>query len=206
MPNPPFSFADLGNLLKAYKLFVEKNDLNLAPSLVSALDKLDSNKNPARRKELADAAVAAFTKWETDQKDKIARAKLGDEIQKLKQAIQTDPSVPPPPPMPSKTAKQEPPKPPTPTGPFKKTTLAAELAKARQGVPFGAAGALEALDEAKTHEEAKPLAEAAKDAIEKELAEIDALVKGTKDDRKLKFSQYGTALRKILQAVKEVAK
>jgi len=79
--------------------------------------------------------------------------------------------------------------------------------KARQGVPFGAAAAVLNLDDAETPEEAKALAAVAQKALEKEAAEIDAAVKSTKDrDRKLKISEYGVAVRKLLAKVKDLAK
>ena len=195
-------FTNLGTYAKSYKTLAEKNDMNLSPAIVSALDKVDTNKDPAKRDALIEAATAAITKWETawteetkkvaNPKEKTARTEFAIEVYKMKQALHHGDSS-------TKTSGA--------SVAYTKTAIGVDLMKARQGVPFGAAAAVLALDDAETAEEAKALAAIAQKALEKEAAEIDAAVKSTKDkDRKLKISEYGIAVRKALGKVKEAAK
>jgi hypothetical protein len=189
-----------------YKELVTKHGMSLTPSIVVALDKLDANKDVGKRKALFDGAVAAITKWDTentaqlkavsDQKEKLGRSQLAFDMRKMKQSLQAASSAPPPPP------------PASPEPAFKKTNLSPEYFKARSEVPFGAVGvALWNLDRAETQADGKQRAAAAHSAIEKELVEVDASVKGATDtDLKLKVSQYGVALRKLLATVATLKK
>jgi hypothetical protein len=161
------------------------------------LEKLDANKDAAKRKALFEAAMAALSKWETEIQAKPAAEKaklmvLLPDLAKMKKSLMDAMGAPPPPPEP----------------PYKKTNVSPEYSKARSDVPFGAvAVALWNLDRADNRTDAKTLAAAAHTAIEKELADVDAAVKGATDnDLKLKVSQYGVALRKVLATVAALKK
>ena len=82
---------------------------------------------------------------------------------------------------------------PTKAAAYKKTTFGSAFLKARAAVPLGAAAvALWDLDKAETRAEAELLAGAARTVLEKELAELDAIVKrGIEDEgRKIKVNGY----------------
>jgi hypothetical protein len=181
-----------------------------------------------------DATWTTSLQQVTDPKDKLARQKFAGEVRKMKQALQAAagkavpydkplPPIPgkgpydkPLPPIPGKVPPAPPPPmpmarkaAPTRAAPYKKTTFGSAYLKARAEVPFGAAAvALWHLDKAETGAEAKLLAVAARTALERELVEIDAVMKGDieDEDRKRKVNGYRVVLRQTLEKVRAVAK
>jgi hypothetical protein len=196
-----------------YFKIVEKFEMHVSPEIITALSKIDKNKDPAKQKGLFADAGTAFTKWNaefiaeqkgvTDQDEKLQRSQFLVAVSKMKQAVQADSGKP----APKQPASNQPPK--APPMPYKPTKLCDEFMKARAEWPHGRATiALWALDKATTPEEAKALAANALRSLNDEIATIDFDAKKNAKDAELKkeLDQYGQYLRKLAAKLKDMSK
>jgi hypothetical protein len=209
----------MSTYLPDYKKVVETNDVDQVPTIVLALNRIDSTKDAAKRKPLLEAALAAIVKWDeqeaaslkkvSDKKEKDQRTQVVNGVGQIKQQLQnelTPPKAggPPAPPAnfgkaPVKYSDKEKD---GAAGPWKKTSFADGYKEVQADDFCGAIAVVVAfwhLDRATDGAEGKELAAKAHDALVKELADLDEAVKKTTDkDFKVEISKYGSGLRKLL--------
>jgi hypothetical protein len=171
-----------------YFKIVEEYEQHVSPEIISALSRIDKNKDPTQQKKLFADAAAAFNKWNgefiaeqknvTDNDEKLHRSQFLGEVSKMKQSVQADSTKP----------------------PYKPTTLCADFMKVRAAAPVGRTTiALWALDKATTPGDAQPLAAIALRALNDELATIDFDRNKVKDPAlKKQLQNFADDLRKQL--------
>jgi hypothetical protein len=215
MPEAQDVFANLGAFAQNFRNWAKDRGINLAPSILKALDKLDKLGSKATendRKEVATVIEAWFTSA-TDDKNKMTSPEGRAQIKALEPDITRATSL-----LrgtwtkvleqqyQQQKQKQKPQQPPQPP-PYEQTEYLSRFLDIRGKGPVDpVASALFALDNAKTAAEAKPLAAAALKLLEREATEVAAEQKNIKDARKLQFSEYGTTLRSIVGKLKELSK
>lgn len=214
MPEAQDVFANLGAFAQNFRNWAKDRGINLAPSILKALDKLDKLGSKATendRKEVATVIETWFTSA-TDEKNKMTSPEGRAQIKALEPDITRATSL-----LrgtwtkvleqqyQQQKQKQKPQQPQQP--PYEQTEFLSRFLEVRGKGPVDpVASALFGLDNAKTAAEAKPLAAAALKLLEREATEVAAEQKNIKDARKLQFSEYGATLRSIVGKLKELSK
>lgn len=214
MPDPQDVFANLGAFAQNFRNWAKDRGINLAPSILKALDKLDkagAKATEGDRKEVATVIETWFNNA-TDDKNKMTSPEGRAQIKALEPDITRATSI-----LRGTWTKaleqqyqqqkqKQKPQQPAPA-PYEQTAFLSRFLEGRGKGPVDPlASAIFALDSAKTAAEAKPLAAAALKLFEREANEVAAEQKNIKDGRKLQFSEYGTTLRSIIGKLKELSK